>query len=466
MKKLPFALISMLLISASSFSQQPVGRKGNFYTLSATCKPADSMQQGAKLVVYYFIQLDDGNAITDNVVMQLDQITIATKEHLKVDYGPGYSDSLIIDALDLPEGVYTFTMRYGGQSYSGKKLTILKNSVDSDAIWPGDANNDHSVDLYDPLAIAVAYGKTGPKRMFPSTVWQRQFCADWSNSFTDNVNYDHADCNGNGIIDNYDLYAVDANYTAPHQGGSAWQSNTPGLATLQFDLAGIVFAQGDTVTLPLKLGDKGTSMNNLYGIATNIQVLGAGPDNTPTLNYDNSWPGSSGNILTFTKARSASDIDCVLARTDHQNISGGGTIATMRFVIPKNVGNDEPIIFHLSNTKIIDKDGHVLSDYNVADDTAYINSAAVANAPDNDRAPVITPNPSNNGASLVFAFTKGGKLQMIITDLEGKTVSNEELSFAAGQHIAKLPNLAPGTYIVCLQNAEGSYKQTLKWIQR
>ncbi|WP_276134449.1 hypothetical protein [Polluticoccus soli] len=144
----------------------------------------------------------------------------------------------------------------------------------SDSVWPGDANGDFTVNMYDPLAIAIAMGKTGASRTSPSTSWVPQFCMPWANVFvTNNVNMKHADCDGNGTVASADLGAVTANYGLSHPKGE-YHNKTTGAPPLYLDLTGIILTPGSTVAIPIKLGDAITPMTSIYGLATRITVNG------------------------------------------------------------------------------------------------------------------------------------------------------------------------------------------------
>jgi hypothetical protein len=52
-----------------------------------------------------------------------------------------------------------------------------------DSIWPGDANKDNQVDLYDPLSVALAYSEIGTPRANTDTSWQAQASTPWPKNF-------------------------------------------------------------------------------------------------------------------------------------------------------------------------------------------------------------------------------------------------------------------------------------------
>src|SRR6185437_4238302 len=72
---------------------------------------------------------------------------------------------------------YDTTCSVRGLAY----YTVLVKTAacNTDSVYPGDANDDKTANIYDPLAIAVAYGQTGPTRTSPTISWIGQYCANW-----------------------------------------------------------------------------------------------------------------------------------------------------------------------------------------------------------------------------------------------------------------------------------------------
>ena len=86
-----------------------------------------------------------------------------------------------------------------------------------DTLWPGDINNNGTVNSWDVLywTIANANQFTGPQRTNQSTSWEEIELNDeilWDQSFPTNINYVYADCNGDGQINNDDLAVIESNF--------------------------------------------------------------------------------------------------------------------------------------------------------------------------------------------------------------------------------------------------------------
>src|SRR4029078_10261659 len=79
---------------------------------------------------------------------------------------------------------YTFTVNvkddncdyYGTQTYV---YHVFINGCNTNDVWPGDANSDGSADLYDLLAVGIAYNDYGPMRNPAVTTWAAQTSINW-----------------------------------------------------------------------------------------------------------------------------------------------------------------------------------------------------------------------------------------------------------------------------------------------
>lgn len=340
-------------------------------------------------------------------------------------------------------------------------------SCDPDSVWPGDADGNYQVNLYDPLAIALAYGETGPSRPGASTAWTAQYCADWTNSFPNGVNHKHADCNGNGTINLFDLGPVITNYGQWHQKGGAPAAKVAGIPDLHFESAGVAITPGAAVSIPLKLGSSALPMNNVYGIAARLKVINLEPAAAPQMSQSGSWIGTTGNTLSFSKSISTTTTDWALARTDHQQVNGSGTIATMDFTVPANAAVGTKVIFRIEQARIIDKNGAVLEQYNVLDDTATVMSAtSVPGITGNAPGAVIVPNPSRGEAALWFRLERAGAVSIRVVNAMGQTVrthqmnGNEQLS----QWMLSPEGLAAGMYHIHIIPADGSRALSTRWL--
>lgn len=335
-----------------------------------------------------------------------------------------------------------------------------------DSVWPGDANGSYEVNLYDPLAIAVAYGETGPVRPGANATWTPQYCPDWSGSFPNGVNYKHADCDGNGTVNLLDLGPVASNYGQFHLKGSGPLPKVAGIPDLHFESAGVSLTPGATVSIPLKLGSSALPMNDVYGVAARVEIVNLQPVN-PKMTYANSWIGTAGNTLNFERSLAPNVIDWAYARTDQQNVSGSGTIVSLQMDIPANAQVGSQVIFRIWMPRIIDRAGNVIEQYNVLDDTATIQSAtSISSLQSGDGHAVVVPNPSGGDAALWFRLDRATPVTVSIINALGQTVGVQHIDGKAALNQWALPaaGLPAGTYLIRVVCADGAPATTVRWL--
>lgn len=346
--------------------------------------------------------------------------------------------------------------------------TVKTRDCSADSVWPGDANSDKIVDLYDPLAVALAYNDTGAIRANASNIWTGQSCNPWPSSFLNNIDKKHADCDGNGLIDTADLNVIALNYTQTHKKGSSRsQEKTTGTPILTFDHTGISPNPDSIVTIAITLGDASSTVSNLYGLAANIQVGGIGLASSPVISYNTSWLGNSTNTLAFTKNISATSVDWAYSRINKSNISGAGTLAQIAFQIPANAVDGQLVTLKYDKAKLINKDGVEIVGFDTKEDTFYIRKPAsvisgIGIAKDKFK---VYPNPSDNDFNIICTSNIPEEVIITLNDITGKEVLHKKVLIAAGKnniHFDTPANLQSGVYII---NIHGATSKNIKWIK-
>ncbi|MCB0697677.1 MAG: T9SS type A sorting domain-containing protein, partial [Chitinophagaceae bacterium] len=338
----------------------------------------------------------------------------------------------------------------------------------ADSVWPGDANTDKVVDMYDPLAIAMNYNDTGSARPNAATTWAAQYCQYWDGSFLNNIDVKHADCNGDGMIDTADLAVVDSNYSKTHPKGGAAQKTTAG-PDLYFDHSGIHPNPDSTVSIKMFLGNANTPVSDFYGLATHVLVDGLSLATPPVIKHGSNWIGDSTNTLNFTKEVSATSVDWALARTNKLNVNGQGWIADLEFKIPANTASGTLVTLSYNNTKIIDKEGLDKFEFNTLTDTFYVwQPVYISNVNNSISKLRLYPNPSDDKALLSFHSPQPCTISICVTDMTGRILESYNNSLQKGDNTIQLSagTLPPGLYLVKVSSIDAGFAETLKWIRR
>ena len=345
--------------------------------------------------------------------------------------------------------------------YVGSQTFVYQIYVNSCSpnVWPGDANSDLTCNMYDLLPIGLAYGSTGPVRSGASLAWVAQSTTDWGSTFISGVDYKHADCNGDGIIDANDTVAIAANYGLNHPFRISNPNQTSSIDNFYLIAALDTANALDNFSVEARLGNSVSQVTNLYGIAFRLSFLTNVIDTTASdFAFTNSWLGTPGSdMITFVRPNwTAGYIDAVAVRTDHQPMSGDSTIAVFDVVIVDNVSARTVLNFQLSGVRGVSLDGTLR--YFVPNvDSVEINSGTtgITSIKKNDIA--LYPNPASESLMISRASTDAATI--IIRNLQGETVLvKNTVGPTSTLDIHALP---AGTYSVQLINGKESLQKKL-----
>ena len=217
-----------------------------------------------------------------------------------------------------------------GVSYT---LTVIIGTAQG-CVWPGDADDNTTVNNWDLLPIALAYGESGTTRANASINWTGQTSADWTtvNPIAGLPNYKHIDCNGDGLIDQNDLAAVTANY------GQSYYRGTSSLSgTIPFYVQSATVNEGDRISLPINLGSTTDVAADVYGVAFTVnydtEMVDAG---SVDIDFLNTWLGSNLMDIQYDFSQ-AGQIEVAVSRKDRLNTTGFGQIGSLNLTIRDDI---------------------------------------------------------------------------------------------------------------------------------
>jgi hypothetical protein len=369
---------------------------------------------------------------------------------------------IVTNAMAITDTGYYVLHATNNGCFSADSFLITAACLDS--VWPGDVNYDHYVDNQDALDITLGYGYTGYARPGASISWVGQWCHDWNLQIVNGVNMKHGDCDGNDTVNALDTAAITANYGNYHPKQAIHtQPKITGQPDLYFDLTGINLSVGTSVNIPIKLGSASIPVNNITGMATKIMLSGINFTSAPQLSFANSWLGNNSNTYSFRKAVNNNRLDWAFARTDHQNISGTGTIATLTISIPANA-NPQNLIMQFADTRIINNAGQEITTVNIVDDTSLVSPTGIQQLENNKATITILPNPSTAEAVLQCVVVRDADVQMKLTNTLGQELWHFNTQLSAGLNQYELPqNLKPGIYLLSIKVGNQN-PDVIRWI--
>ena len=271
-----------------------------------------------------------------------------------VDYGETYQAQLYMHHL--------FQWNYHGDP------TLILGSAPAD-VWPGDANDDRIADIFDLLPIGLAHDSTGSVRPNASLSWQAQPSPFWNTYLgPDSLNYKFIDTDGNGTINADDTLAISLNYGLGHN-KTFETSTTEGSVPLQIELSSDSAVAGDSIQIKVRLGTPQQIADSIYGLAFTLYYDPAFLDsNSVKIDLSQTWMGTPNqNLLTMAHHfPSLGRIDLGVTRTDHQDTSGQGIVATIEVVVIYNVSGkltnaSESVVVEAGIGKANDSQGRLIN---------------------------------------------------------------------------------------------------------
>ncbi|HRG87659.1 MAG TPA: T9SS type A sorting domain-containing protein, partial [Chitinophagales bacterium] len=334
-----------------------------------------------------------------------------------------------------------------------------------DCVWPGDADDNGIADNNDLLPIGLAYGSTGPFRPDNNISWHAKDCENWIDTLAAGSNYKHIDCDGNGVINANDTFAIIQNYGLTHSKNEEQREWRSGLPALLVDLMPDTTRAGDTMYANLYLGDTSINATNVYGLAFTLNYDVNVVDTALTqMQFGNSWLGTATDKIHIAKDLKQGQIKCAVTRIDHTNRSGSGQIAQAKFVITTDNINGKDLAYYgmrvwVTDLVVIDNDGLEL-EVNEGQDSTEVEfePLSVSNMPLADGSLKIQPNPANNMVQVnVTREVVGGSIKLM--DMQGRNLFETPVTST----VLKLETttLANGIYLVQLSNGHGKLTKRL-----
>ncbi|MCC6691105.1 MAG: T9SS type A sorting domain-containing protein [Bacteroidia bacterium] len=396
-------------------------------------------------------------------------------------WSTGSTDSIGLSGLSpsIHNTVYSVTVTdvYGcSYSFSNVTSTNIYNHklpklpstviVDTcDLVWPGDANRDLVVNNNDLLAVGIGFGAKGYLRSwslnFSTYNWVGQICADWGKKLSNGTDYKNVATTGLPEIGAWDTVAIIKNYSLTHALKLAKPEYVTGLPDLTYTIPVDTTLAGTTIKVPIVLGSSTNPANNIYGLAFSITYDPKIVDTTKlSLSLAGSWLGTNGtNLIYITKNfGSMGRMDIGITRTDHQNISGFGTIGDLSITMRDNIQLKVAETFAKTLTldavqiKAIDKDENLIPLNAVSDDVVVVNANPLSINRYKANVDVrVYPNPASGLINIALGTADVKELKLV--NIIGETVWQQNNNF--GNKIAiDAQTLPAGTYYLSVTTSQ------------
>jgi hypothetical protein len=214
-------------------------------------------------------------------------------------------------------------------------------------VWPGDVNNNGTVNEVDLLYLGFAFGESGAARVAGNADWSAQEIAEnWDKSFPNGLNFAYADCNGDGQVDEADAMVIQQNFANTHDDVefiadeilNAIPEIDPTFSFLNQDFS---VKPGEAIDLNISLGSDQLPVENLLGLAFNIKVNPkfVQTELTQFAFEDVAWiqPFGNQNTKLTIEDEANGKITVAFTTTDKKSVSGAGLIGTVSIIIVEDI---------------------------------------------------------------------------------------------------------------------------------
>ena len=349
-------------------------------------------------------------------------------------------------------------------------------TVDEGCVWPGDTDTNKVVNNFDLLNIGLAFDSIGPVRPDASLTWSGQPASDWTQNTPNNVNYKHIDTNGDGMINADDTLAINLNWGEMHNltGGddpqltsfNPYPQSTISL-TAPFYVQTDTLQAGETVALPVILGEESNPAEDIYGLAfsleydTTVVVPGSA-----YMRFTDSWLGEDlQDMITIQKTFAGPGrVDIGMTRIDGLPMTGFGQLSEIIITIEDDIlfrdnsdddsrnGVAVDALFTISNVLMINQLGEEI-EVTPQQTSAVVESTVSVYSPEVDVAVQLHPNPAQEITYL--RTTPQIKLMQIqLYNLTGQLV--QTIIPQGLMTPISVQDLPPGTYLLKVRAEQGT----------
>jgi hypothetical protein len=336
-------------------------------------------------------------------------------------------------------------------------LPATSGVCSANCVFPGDANRDGVVDMWDLMTVGSMIGQNGAARTNANLSWMPTSATNWQQTLANGVNAKNADLNGDGIISALDTAAIAANYGKVNSIiAERTAEATP--VELQVVTTSNSAAQGDMVEITVSVGSVYAPVVNAQGLTYSVGYdADMVQENTLSVEYLlSSWFSRYDAYVAMSKLVNRGRIETGIARSQNRGVSGQGEVSKIRAIIIDDatgfhIGDNPVLHVRIGDAYLMDAQGRKLQVK--GKDIAIPIKKAKQDAPLVESDLLMFPNPSSDFMS--FYLNGVNNIESLrVLDMMGKEV-NRQTGINGKQATVYFDNYTPGMYIAEVMTEKG-----------
>ena len=337
----------------------------------------------------------------------------------------------------------------------------------TDCVFPGDANHDGIVDMWDLLTLGSYIGQYGSSRAIVNQSWMPTNATNWQQVLDNGVNAKNVDLNGDGVISHLDTLVISKNYGKVN---SIVAERTPEASKIELQVLTTTnsAAQGDMIEITVLVGSSALPAVNARGLSYSVGYdAGMIQENTLTVDFlQSNWLSRYNAFIAMSKIVNRGRIETGIARSQNRGVSGHGEVSKIRAIVIDDLAGfhpgDRPVLrFRINDVYLMTEQGKMLQ---IEGKEIEIPIKIVKkDEPMKDSDLLMFPNPSSDFMS--FYLNGVNNIESLrIVDMMGKEF-NRQNNIKGKQATVYLDNFAPGMYLAEVITEKGKIMKKLQVVK-
>ncbi len=332
---------------------------------------------------------------------------------------------------------------------TGKRIRVSSGVT----VWPGDANNDGRVSIFDINSIVLNWGRTGPSRSDRTTNWSAKSASPWSP-----LSATYADCNGDGTINIFDINVIVLNFNQIHTrviqadlGRMNKITNRESMLDTPLEISVPKYIGiNQEFTVDIKVGSASQPIPNAKVVSFELFFT-----NTAIVDYVSCDAGSfmNGGQVQAVDEESLGKVSVSVFQITGSS-SGFGTLVSMKFKTLSNARDGQAVAFTFGAIQANSSDGNLVLLSPTGATATVSATTSVSGEGDLPSEFGLTqnyPNPFNPSTTIDIVIPEAGNIDIALYDQAGTKVKQIANDYkGAGRYAVRLDcqELPSGVYYV------------------